>query len=172
MAEDRTEFDPVVGAEASSPPISIDDNITGVTASVPTDAPPQPKPKATWITVPLRAGRRRFEYKNKPARKHAEVSTRYEALSGKETEAGVDEEQEMQGLRGEESEIIEVSVTEVITETPVRTPTEMSQLRILKKNPPPILAEPQLMGLLQRERSHLLGLIAPSQTEIQPLANN
>ncbi|CAI5740496.1 unnamed protein product [Peronospora farinosa] len=75
----------------------------------------------------------------------------------------------MQGLRGEESEIIEGSVTEVITETPFRTPTEMSQLRILKKNPPPILAEPQLMGLLQRERSHLLGLIAPSQTERQPL---
>ncbi|CAI5737403.1 unnamed protein product [Peronospora farinosa] len=75
----------------------------------------------------------------------------------------------MQGLRGEESEIIEVSVTEAITETPVLTPTDMSQLRFLKKNPPPILAEPQLMGLLQRERSHLLGLIAPSQTERQPL---
>ncbi|RQM17332.1 hypothetical protein DD237_001114 [Peronospora effusa] len=67
----------------------------------------------------------------------------------------------MKRLRGEESKIIEVSVTQAITETPVLTQTEMSQLRILKKNPPPILAEPQLMGLLQRERSHLLGLIAP-----------
>ena len=53
--------------------------------------------------------------------------------------------------------------------TSVPTPTELLQLRILKKNPPPILAEPQLLGLLQRERAHMLRLIEPSQADKQPM---
>ena len=53
--------------------------------------------------------------------------------------------------------------------TSVPTPTELLQLRILKKNPPPILAEPQLLGLLQRERAHMLRLIEPSQANKQPM---
>ena len=36
-------------------------------------------------------------------------------------------------------------------------------------NPPPIIAEPQLLGLLQRECAHMLRLIEPSQANRNPM---
>ena len=71
----------------------------------------------------------------------------------------MEDNQETQGLRHDEDEILDQAVKEAFTETPVPTSTEVVQLRILKKNPPLILAEPRLVGLLQRRRSHMIRLI-------------
>ena len=60
-AEDRTDFDP---AKAPEPPAPSGDTSTGATASVPKDALPLSKPKAKWITVPIRSGCRRVASTN------------------------------------------------------------------------------------------------------------
>ena len=73
----------------------------------------------------------------------------------------MEDDQETQGLQDDEDEIVDQAVKEAFTETPVPTSTEKVQLRILKKNPPLILAEPQLVGILQRGRSHMIRLIEP-----------
>ena len=74
----------------------------------------------------------------------------------------MEDDQETQGLQDDEDEILDQAVMEAFTETPVPTSTEVVQLRILKKNLPLILAEPQLVGLLQTRRSHIIHLIEPS----------
>ena len=93
----------------------------------------------------------------------------------------VDKEQETQGLhddkdpifdeqtKEDENAILDEATKEAVSVTSVPTPTELLQLRILKKNPPPILAEPQLLGLLQRESDHMLRLIEPSQADKHPM---
>ena len=63
-SEDRSDFYP---AEAPVPQTPSGDTRTGATASIPKDALHHPKPKAKWIIVPIRSGRRRVAHKNKPA---------------------------------------------------------------------------------------------------------
>ena len=62
----------------------------------------------------------------------------------------MEDDQETQGLQDDKDEILDQAVKEAFTETPVPTSTEVVQLTILKKNPPLILAKPQLVELLQR----------------------
>ena len=71
----------------------------------------------------------------------------------------MEDDQETQGLQDDEDKILDQAVIEAFTETTVPTLKEVVQLRILKKNPPLILAETQLVGLLQRRRSHMIRLI-------------
>ena len=63
-SEDRSDSYP---AEAPVPQTPSGDTRTGATASIPKDALHDPKPKAKWIIVPIRSGRRRVAHKNKPA---------------------------------------------------------------------------------------------------------
>ena len=77
---------------------------------------------------------------------------RFAALSRQHAEAAVDKEQETQGLHDDKDPIFDKETKEdadaildevtkeAVSVTSVPTPTELLQLRILKKNPPPILA--------------------------------
>ena len=58
---------------------------------------------------------------------------------------------------------------EAVSATPVPTSTKLLQLRILKKNPSPILAKTQLLGLLPWERAHIVHFIEPSLANRNPM---
>ena len=120
-------------------------------------------------------------HKDKPVRSPTTATPRFDALSRQHAEAAVDKEKGTQGPQDDkdvilieenkenEDTILDKATKEAVTATPVPTPTELVQLRILKKIPPPTLAEPQLQGLLQRERADMLRLIEPSQADRNPM---
>lgn len=164
-AEDRTDSVLTEDSEAPTPLIHTAAIATDVTASVTPVEPPPPNPKHKWITVPIRGRRGLFAHQRRPQPEKVNAPTRYDVLAEQDTDAVEEEEHKTQVLQVDEAEISELPATGETTGTLVPTPTEFEQLRVLKKKPPPILAEPHLMGLIQRERSHLLRLTAPCQAD-------
>ena len=80
-----------------------------------TDALPHSKPKAKWITVPIRGGRRRVAHKKRRAQSSATSAPPFDALSREHAEAAVEDEQETQSPQDDEDEILDEAAKEAFT---------------------------------------------------------